>query len=120
MTTVAQLVDVLARGHRGRENGISAIRLAAELDIPPRMLRELIGAANLAGHAVGGHPRRGYFMAATPQEAQEIADHLLKRARFGLLRASRILGMPVRELAGQARLDENDSFTGETQCQQQS
>lgn len=112
MATVSKLVEALAAGHRGRENGISAVRLAARLDIPPRMLRELIGEANLAGHAVGGHPRRGYFMAASPEEAKEIADHLIKRAKFGLLRASRILGKPIVELAGQLRLDDVETQQG--------
>jgi len=119
MTTVQNLVDALAAGHRGRDRGISAVRLAARLDIPPRMLRELIGEANLAGHAVGGHPRRGYFMADSPEEAQEIAGHLIKRAKFGLLRASRILGKPILELAGQMSLEDIETQQGEEPCQQQ-
>ncbi|MDO8934213.1 MAG: hypothetical protein Q7U97_17625 [Rhodocyclaceae bacterium] len=112
MTTVQNLVDALATDHRGRDRGISAIRLAARLNVEPRFVRELIGEANLAGHAVGGHPRRGYYMAASAEEAQEIADHLIKRAKFGLLRASRILGQPILELAGQMSLDDTESHQG--------
>lgn len=104
MATVDDLVAALRNGHIGKDRGISAIRLAARLDIEPRCLRELIGEANLAGHAIGGHPRRGYFMAANVEEAQEIAAFLTKRAKFSLLRASRILGKPVMELAGQIDL----------------
>ncbi|MDD5249676.1 MAG: hypothetical protein PHY45_11855 [Rhodocyclaceae bacterium] len=118
MATVQNLVDALAAGHRGHDRGISAIRLAARLDIPPRMLRELIAQANMEGHAVGGHPRRGYFMAANPEEAKEIAYHLIHRAKFGLLRASRILGKPILELAGQMTLDDVESQQGAEPCQQ--
>lgn len=112
MSNVQALIDALADGHRGHDKGISALRLAELLNVPPRMLRELISEANLAGHAVGGHPRRGYFMADSPEEAREIADHLIKRARSGLLRASRILKQPILELAGQLTLDDTDSTQG--------
>lgn len=118
MSTVQHLVNALATDHRGRDRGISCLRLAARLNVEPRMVRELIAAANLEGHAVGGHPRRGYYMAATPEEAQDIASFLIKRAKFSLARASRILGRPILELAGQMTLDDIDSPTGAQPCQQ--
>jgi hypothetical protein len=105
MSNVHQLVAVLQADHLGRARGISAVRLAARLQIDTRALRELIAEANMAGYAVGGHPRAGYFMAETPEEAKALADHLIHRSKFGLMRASRILGKPILELAGQLSFD---------------
>ena len=104
MATKAQLQGLLAQ-HIGADNGISARNLAAQLDITERELRKMISEAIFEeGRAILGIPATGYFIAATPEETLETAAQHVKRARHELLKASRLTGKPLLELAGQMRL----------------
>lgn len=104
MANRADLIAALSR-HIGRDNGIRARDLAAELAISERELRKLISEAIIDdGKAILGIPATGYFIAATTEETLETAAQHVKRARHELLKASRLTGTPLLELAGQMRL----------------
>jgi biotin operon repressor len=103
MSNVTQLIGVLA-GHIGRDRGITARHLAGRLDVPERDVRKLITAAREEGCAVCGHPRDGYYIAATPEELLETVEFLKQRALCSLTLASRLSKIPLADLFGQLHL----------------
>lgn len=98
--------DVLAclQRHIGHERGITAEALARELDAPARQIRHLVTELRLDGVAVCGHPKTGYFIAATPEELEETLKFLRSRALHSLVLESRLRRMPLLELLGQMKL----------------
>lgn len=100
-----QLLNALAR-HQGRENGIGARELAAELDVPARLLRKAVSALREEGIAVCGQPSTGYYMAVTPQELQASCAFLEHRALHSLRLLSRMKKVSLPELLGQLRLNQ--------------
>lgn len=104
MATKADLQAVLAR-HIGADCGISARNLAAQLDISERELRKMISLLIIEdGAGIAGTPASGYFIPATPAELNETVEFHKHRALHELLKASRLSGIPLLELAGQMRL----------------
>jgi biotin operon repressor len=105
MASKTEVLNALAR-HQGRENGVSAKRLAEELDMPPRRLRKLISELRDGdGIALCGHPSTGYFMAVTPEELQASCDFLEHRALHSLRLLSRMKKVSLPDLLGQLRLN---------------
>lgn len=100
-----QVLNALAR-HQGREAGISAQALAAELGVPPRILRKAISALREEGVAICGQPHTGYYMAATPEELQASCAFLEHRALHSLRLLSRMKKVSLPELLGQLRLNQ--------------
>ena len=106
MATKTEVLNALAR-HQGRDNGISAQRLAEQLDMPPRRLRKLIAELRDGdGHAICGTPATGYFMAVTPEELQATCAFLEHRALHSLLLLSRMKKVSLPDLLGQLKLNQ--------------
>ena len=55
---------------QGKVNGITGADLAQVLELKEREIRHAISALREEGIAVCGHPRSGYFIAATPEELE--------------------------------------------------
>jgi biotin operon repressor len=104
-TVQAHLVMVLSRDHQGRTNGVSAQRLAARLQVPERLLRELISKAREEGTAIVGTPETGYFVAETAEELEQCCQFLRARAMHSLHIEARLRQIPLPDLLGQLRLN---------------
>lgn len=100
MKTAHDLLSILAR-HVGQANGIAVAALAAQLDISDRQVRQLVSELRLSGHAVCGHPRDGYYIAATADELEETCKFLRNRAIHSLTLESRLRNIPMPDLLGQ-------------------
>lgn len=106
MTTKTTLLNLLSR-HQGRDNGINARRLAAELAVPPRQLRRLISRCrDEDGLAICGHPSTGYYMATTPEDLAASCAFLEHRALHSLRLLSRMKKVSLPELLGQMKLNQ--------------
>lgn len=104
MASKAQLQYLLSR-HIGADNGIGARELAAQLDVSERELRKMISLLIIEdGAGIAGTPASGYFIPATPAEMDETVEFHKHRALHELLKASRLSGIPMMELAGQLKL----------------
>lgn len=100
MKTAHDLLAVLAR-HVGRGNGITVHTLADQLDTTERQVRSLVSELRMAGHAVCGHPRDGYYIAANAEEMEETCQFLRNRAMHSLQIESRLRNIPMPDLLGQ-------------------
>jgi biotin operon repressor len=100
-----QVLNALA-GHQGREKGISARALAAQLGVPPRHLRKWISELREEGIAVCGQPHTGYFMAVTAEDLQASCAFLEHRALHSLRLLSRMKKVSLPDLLGQLRMTE--------------
>lgn len=105
MTTQAALLNALSR-HQGKEAGVSAERLAAELGVNVRKLRRLVTTARADGIAICGRPESGYFVPTTPEELSESCEFLEHRAKTSLLLLSRMKQVSLPELLGQLKLNQ--------------
>lgn len=105
-TTLTKHVVVAAlQGHTGKANGIGARELAANVGCSERELRKLISELIIEdGYAIAGTPSSGYFIPANHDECLETVEFHKRRALHELLKASRLSGKPVLELAGQLLL----------------
>ena len=97
-------VDAALFLHTGKASGIKAADLAKQLDCDPRQVRLLVTELRLEGRAVCGHPKTGYFIAATPEEVEETCAYLRTRALHSLALESKLRHVPLTELLGQMRL----------------
>lgn len=100
-----QLLNALAR-HQGRDNGISARHLAAELGTSPRQLRKRISEVRDEGIAICGKPSSGYYSPVTPEELQESCAFLEHRALHSLRLLSRMKKVSLPDLVGQLKLNQ--------------
>lgn len=105
MTSKTELLNALSQ-HQGRDTGIGARALAAELAIPPRRLRTLVSECREEGIAICGHPATGYFMATTPEELQQTCAFLEHRAMHSLRKLSRMKKVSLPDLMGQLMLSQ--------------
>lgn len=103
MTTQTALLNAMAR-HQGKESGICARDLAAELGVPMRQLRKLISAAREEGFAICGLPSTGYYMAQTPDELLQSCAFLEHRAMHSLRKLSQMKRVSLQVLLGQLML----------------
>lgn len=92
--------------HQGASRGISAAELAQRLGVTRRRLRKHISDARCQGFLVCGHPRTGYFMAATADELRMATAFLEHRALHSLLLLSRMRNVGMAELLGQLKLNQ--------------
>lgn len=104
MKTTHDLLAVLVR-HVGRDNGIQVKYLADELDITDRQVRELVSDLRMAGHHICGHPRDGYYIAATAEEMEETLQFMTDRAMHSLTLVSRMRNIAMPDLLGQIHLN---------------
>lgn len=98
--------DALTRlqHHVGHHNGVTAEALAAALGVPKRHVRTLITELRLDGIAVCGHPKTGYFIAATDDDVEATCKFLRSRAMHSLTLESRLRKITLPDLLGQMRL----------------
>ena len=94
----------LMQRHVGRDNGISAQRIAAELDVLDRQVRHIVAELRAEGIAICGTPKTGYYIAATPDELEETCQFLRSRAMHSLHLESRLRKVPLADLIGQIHL----------------
>lgn len=92
------------QGHIGAARGITAKDLAALAGMAEREVRAQVSALREEGIAVCGHPRTGYFIAATSAELQTTVEYLTGRAMHSLRLASRLTRIPLPDLIGQLKL----------------
>lgn len=103
MTTHADLLTLLSL-HQGQRNGISAAALAAQLDVPERLVRTWVSQLRAQGIAVVAHPTTGYYIAQTAQEIEACCAFLRSRAMHSLYLEARLRNIPLPDLLGQLRL----------------
>lgn len=103
MATKNDLQAALSR-HIGQANGITAAALSTALGIPARGVRLLVTELREEGVAVCGHPRTGYFIAATSEELEATCAFLRSRAMHSLQLESTLRHVPLVDLLGQLRL----------------
>lgn len=103
MKTQHDLMGILA-AHIGRDRAASAATLALAMDMDARQVRKLVSALRLQGIAVCGHPRDGYYIAATPEELEETCQFLHSRSMHALTLESRLRKIPLTDLIGQMKL----------------
>ena len=103
MANKDQLSAVLAR-HIGHAVGITAEQLALALDTSTRKVRELVSDLRTDGVAVCGHPKTGYFIAATSAELEDTCRFLRGRALHSLTLESKLRQVPLVDLLGQLKL----------------
>ncbi len=97
-------VLVALQSHIGHNNGITAEQLALQLGVEKRQVRHLITELRLDAHAVCGHPKTGYFIAANNQEIEDTCAFLRSRAMHSLALESRLRKTTLPELLGQMSL----------------
>ena len=105
MKTTRSLVLAQLARYIGRDKGIRARDLAAQLGCPERELREHISALRRDGTLIGGHPKHGYYVIEDPAEIDETCKFLRSRARHSLQLEARLRWMSFLELVGQLRLN---------------
>lgn len=103
MATKDDLLRALQH-HVGKASGVSAEGLATALGANKRAVRHLVSELREAGIAVCGHPRTGYFIAATAEELQETCAFLRERAMHSLVLEARLRNVPLPDLLGQLKL----------------
>ena len=103
MTDTTQLFCKLQQ-HQGAANGITAEALALALGTNKRHIRTLVSELRLEGTAVCGHPKTGYFIAATKAEIDATCQFLRARAMHSLTLESRLRKCTLPDLLGQMRL----------------
>ena len=104
--TTVDVINALAQ-HLGRDKGIGARLLAAQLGVSMRTLRKLISMCRERdGAAICGHPVTGYYIAVTPEDLEETCRFLEQRALHSLRLLSRMRRMSMPDLVGQLRLNQ--------------
>lgn len=97
------VLTVLSR-HIGSGNGLSMRELEQQLDMLPRQIRQHVSDLREDGHAICGHPKRGYYIAETAEELQHTCEFLRSRAMHSLILESRLRKIPLSDLIGQLHL----------------
>lgn len=75
----------------GAANGQDANSLAFLLDTTPRAIRNLADELIEEGEPVCAHPKTGYFIAATREEAKATRDFLVGRGWHGIKKGNKVL-----------------------------
>lgn len=97
-------LQALLQHHIGAENGATAKALAERLECAERDVRFLITELRMDGVAVCGHPKTGYFIAASAEELERTCAFLRSRAMHSLTLESKLRHVPLPDLVGQLRL----------------
>lgn len=98
-----ELLALLSR-HIGEAAGITAEQITLAIGVPKRRVRTMVSELRLDGVAVCGHPRDGYYIAASAEEIEKTCKFLRARSLHSLLLESRLRGVPLEDLVGQMRL----------------
>jgi hypothetical protein len=98
-----QALTTLQR-HVGAGNGITAEALAVQLCTTKRHVRSLVTELRMEGIAVCGHPKTGYFIAATDTEVEDTCKFLRSRALHSLTLEASLRKLTLPDLLGQMRL----------------
>lgn len=108
--TPSSVLTVLQH-HIGAENGIHVRDLVRritgevhQVDAFERKVREIVTELRMEGQHVCGHPAKGYYMAATPEELAATCEFLYQRAMTGLAQISRMKNVSLPDLRGQLHL----------------
>ena len=104
MANRTDLLILMSRYYKGAMNGATAQTLALSLDCDARQVRHLVTELREDGIAVCGHPRTGYYIAATAEELEQTCQFLRSRALHSLHLESKLRHVPLPELLGQLRL----------------
>ncbi len=104
MANKTDLLTIMSRYYTGARNGITAHMIAIWLDCDERQVRHLVTKLREDGIAVCGHPKTGYYIAATPEELEATCQFLRRRALHSLALESKLRHVPLPELLGQLRL----------------
>lgn len=104
-TVRATLTMLLARDHRGRDNGIHAAELARRVGIVPRELRKLVSLMREDGEPIAATPETGYFIAETPDEIAVCCAFLRQRAMHSLRLEAQMKRISLADLMGQLHLN---------------
>jgi biotin operon repressor len=99
----AAALTILSR-HIGRGSGISAKQMAQQLGINERHVRHHVEVLRKEGNAICGHPRDGYYIAATAEELDSTCEFLYARAMCSLAQISYMKKIPMPDLRGQLHL----------------
>lgn len=99
----AMLLAYLA-GHIGAANGVTVAQIAIWLNWRPREVRHLVTELREHGHALCGHPKTGYYIAASADELEVTCGFLTRRALHALRLVALLRRMPMQDLLGQLKL----------------
>jgi hypothetical protein len=102
--------------HQGRANGIHVHDLAMRItgqtwhtEAQERLVRKLVNALRLEGHAICAHPGTGYYLAQNTEELDETCNFLRSRAMSSLKAEARLRKISVTELLGQFQRQTTES-----------
>lgn len=104
-----RITTIIALHHKGRDNAVSAKKLATKAGVSERKVRAIIAhLVDSHGQLIGSHPSRGFFM-IVDREDMDLAERQLKsRALKILKRWSRLTKQPVPALARQLEMYEGE------------
>ena len=105
MTPITERVWEILQRRSGRENGIACFTLAAHADATERDVRKAITELREAGVAVCGHPKDGYFIAATSAELEDTCRFLRCRALHSLRLEAGMRKTTMLDLLGQLQFE---------------
>jgi predicted transcriptional regulator len=97
-------LQALLDHHIGAKNGISAQAVAEQLGCNKRHVRDLVTVLRMESIAVCGHPKTGYFIAASKEELEQTCQFLRDRAMTSLQLEAKLRGLPLADLVGQMKL----------------
>jgi hypothetical protein len=107
--TAERVLEVLSR-HIGAAQGLHVDELVFALTATAsnahleRQVRTVVTALRLQGQHICGHPRSGYYIAATPEDLDATCEFLLERAMTGLSQVAAMRRVSLPDLRGQLRL----------------
>ena len=101
----AQDLLVILQRHIGAGAGVSVYGLAAELNCTTRAVRHLVTELRATGHAVCGHPKTGYYLAASACELEATCSFLRARALHSLTLEAALRKLTLPDLLGQLKLN---------------
>ncbi len=104
----AAAVSLVLSRHIGRERAIRVVDLAAESGLSERDVRHAVSDLRMQGIALCAHPKRGYWMANSPQEFLEFEEFLRSRAMHSLTMLARMRNVALPVLLGQLALTETN------------
>lgn len=96
----------------GAANGRSVETLAFMLDTTPRAVRKLADELIEEGTPVCAHPSTGYYIAATQEEVDSVADFLRQRGLHSLTKAKHLrdafagVSNPIAQLEAEGAFDQ--------------
>jgi biotin operon repressor len=104
LSAEAHALQALLARHIGAERGLSAAELARAAGVSERAVRKAISDLRGEGVAVCGHPRTGYYIAATADELERTCAFLRARAMHSLVLEARLRRISLPDLIGQLRV----------------